>query len=207
MAFTELAERVVLDELEPRWRKLGYTIIREPSADDLPDFLKGTKPDAIAVGREPSLFIDVLPRRSSSSETKVAQIQGLFVGRDDWRLEVIYAASEGTPLGPVTSDDIRTALNQARQLAESEPRAGLIMAWATLEAIARLLEPELASRSLSSGSLVDLLISNGHLPQSEGARLRQLGEQRSHITHGQINVMPDTSDIRSLIELEERLNS
>ncbi len=31
MVFAALAERAALDELEPRRRKLGYTVVREPS--------------------------------------------------------------------------------------------------------------------------------------------------------------------------------
>ena len=198
MLSVALAEWTVLEALEPRLRQQGYTVIREPSPEQRPSFLKDIQPDAIAIGRKPFLVIQVLPRRSGSADTKVAQLQGLFEGQDDWRLEVVYAAPDGTPLEAVTSEDIRAALDQARRLADTEPKAGLLVAWATLEAIARILEPTLASRSLSSGSLVDLLIANGHVPQSEGARLRRLGDLRNKVTHGQINVTPLVDDVRYL---------
>jgi hypothetical protein len=205
MVSTLLSERAALDEMEPRWRKLGYTLVRGPSPDQLPAFLRGFQPDAIAIGATPSLVIEVLQPRRESAVTKVKQLQSLFRGHKDWRLEVVYVSSDGAPLQAVTSQNIREALRQARLLAESEPRAGLLMAWATLEAIGRILEPNLASRSLSPRSLVDLLISNGHLPQSKSAKLRRLGDTRNALAHGQINRSPSPVDVRYLIKLGEGL--
>jgi len=198
-------ERAVLDELEPSWRKRGYTIIREPSAEQLPDFLKGFRPDAIAIGATPRLVIEVVQPRSGAAETRVRQLQNLFKGDRDWRLEVVYISQDGTPLQAVSSEDIQNTLRKVHLMANSEPRAGLLMAWATLEAIGRILEPDLASRGLSPRSLVDLLISNGHLPQSENARLRKLGDIRNTLAHGQINTTPAPDDIEYLVTLAENL--
>ena len=205
MISAPLSERAVLDELEPRWRKLGYTLVREPSRDQLPAFLRGFRPDAIAIGATPSLVIEVLQTRGGSAETKVRQLRSLFKGHEDWRLEVVYVSPNGAPLQAVTSEDIRAALRQVRLLTKREPRAGLLMAWATLEAIGRVLEPNLASRSLSPRSLVDLLISNGHLPQSESAKLRRLADTRNALAHGQINKSPSPADVHHLIEVGEGL--
>jgi hypothetical protein len=205
MISASLGERAVLDELEPSWRKRGYTLIRQPSQDQLPGFLKGFRPDAIAVGAKPGLVIEVVQTQSGSSETKIRQLRGLFKDNSDWRLEVVYLSQDGVPLKTVTSDDIQETLEKVRLVAESEPRAALLMSWATLEAIARKLEPELASRSLSPRSLVDVLVSNGHLPQSETAKLRRLGDARNALAHGQINNSPKSADIQYLIDLAEEL--
>ena len=72
-------------------------------------------------------------------------------------------------------------------LMQREPGAALLMAWATLEAAGRFLEPGLASRGLSPRSLVDLLVSNGHVLQPEGAELRRLGDQRNALARGYID--------------------
>lgn len=207
MVAAPLNERSVLDELEPRWRSRGYTLVREPSASQLPSFLRGFRPDAIAIGATPSLVIEVLQTRGKPADTKVRQLQSLFTGHDDWRLEVVYLVPDGAPLQTVALQDIRSALRQSRLLMESEPRAALLMAWATLEAIGRVLEPDLASRSLAPRSLVDLLIANGHLQQSESAHLRTLADTRNMLAHGQIDVSPAPADVRHLIELEEGLIS
>jgi hypothetical protein len=205
MVSAVLDERAVLDNLESRWKKQGYRLIREPSAKDLPGFLRGFQPDAIAIGVNPNLVIEVFQGRSASAETKLKQLQDLFVGQSDWRLEVIYVAPDGAPLDAVAPQDIRAALVEARQLVEVAPRAALMVAWAGLEAVGRRLEPALASRSLSTGSLVDLLISTGRLPQEDGALLRTLGKTRNAVAHGQLNLTPSAADVRRLVDLSERL--
>jgi len=56
MVSATLSERAALDSVESRWTKQGYRVIREPSPDQLPPFLRGLKPDAIAIGKtRPSL--------------------------------------------------------------------------------------------------------------------------------------------------------
>lgn len=199
------SESAALDELEPRWRQQGYTLVREPSAEQLPGFLRDFQPDAIAIGVKPSLAIEVLRSRGRSADTKVRQLQSLFKGRDDWRLEVVYVSPDGVPLQSVTRKDIESALRQVRHLVQREPRAALLLAWAALEAVARTLQPELASRSLPPNSLVDLLISHGHLPQTESGRLRRLGEIRNLLAHGQINEASSVEDVCYLVDTAERL--
>ena len=207
MISASAVERTAIDALEPGWRRRGYTVVREPSPDQLPDFLKGLRPDAIAIGATPSLMIEVLPSRTEAGERKIGRLESLFAGRDDWRLEVIYASSSGLPLSSVNRANIRSALNEAQVLAKREPRAGLLIAWATLEAIGRYLEPHLANRSLSSASLIDVLISNGHVEQSSGAELRRLGAMRNMIAHGQIDTSPRPDNVMYLVELGEKLVS
>ena len=205
MVYAATSEGDALDLMEPRWRKLGYTLIREPKGEQLPSFLRGFAPDAIAMGPEPALVIEVLHRQSPSAETKVRQLRDLLDDQEGWRLEVVFVSPDGAPLESVTFQEIRAALAEARSLSERDTRAGLLMAWATLEAIGRQLEPGLAMRSLSTGSLIDLLISTGHAPQVEGALLRRMGDLRNVIAHGQINLEPEPSDVRRLIELAEEI--
>lgn len=205
MASALPSQRVVLDEIEPRLHQRGYTLVRAPSADQLPSVLKGYRPDAIAIGAKPSLVIEILPTRDRSGAAKVQQIGSLLSGQDDWRLEVIYAPRRAVALGKVPPDGIRATLRQARTMAEVEPRAALLLAWATLEAIARTLEPELAAHPLPPGMLIDLLISNGHVPQSDVAALAELAELRNAVAHGQLDAAPAPAGLRYLVDLGERL--
>ncbi|GGL28752.1 DUF4145 domain-containing protein [Caulobacter rhizosphaerae] len=205
MVSAMLNEQAALDNLESRWTKRGYQVIRRPSADQLPGFLRGFQPDAIAVGAKPQLVIEVMQRGGGSTETKLKQLQSLFSGQADWRLEVVYATADGAPLETITPHDIRTALGEARRLSDDAPRSALMMAWASLEAIGRRLEPTLAARSLSTGSLIDLLISTGHLPQTESALLFRLSSTRNAVAHGQLDLTPAPADVRRLVDLGERL--
>lgn len=205
MISAPIGERTILDEFEPQLLKRGYRLVREPSVDQLPDFLRGVRPDAIAVGANPSLLIEVLRSHGGSSATRVRQLRSLLSGHDDWRLEVLYLSPGGTQVTIVTLETIQDALQQARALAGREPRAGLLLAWSTLEAVVRTLEPSRTLGSLSSGSLLDLLVSNGHLSQSDSAELRALGKTRNALAHGQIDVSPAPTDVHRLIDIANGL--
>jgi hypothetical protein len=199
------SEVAALNQLEPRWRKRGYTLVREPAPEQLPSFLKGFRPDAIAVGADPQLVIEVLSKRGEAAARKLQQLRSLFEGRDDWRLEVVYVGESEPKLEPVPASDIRATLERLLPLSAQAAGAAFLMGWSTLEAAGRFLEPELATKGLSPASLIDLLVSNGHLSQSEGTELRQLAGRRNALAHGQIDVTPTAEEVRRLIELIEKL--
>ncbi|HVH80726.1 MAG TPA: hypothetical protein VM782_15125 [Stellaceae bacterium] len=207
MISASLRERAVLDELEPAWRRRGYTLIREPSKDQLPPFLKGFRPDAIAVGASPCLVIEVVRGQGGAAETKIRQLHDLIEGHEDWQLEVVYSSQDGVRLAAVARADIRNALQTVRAIADSEPRAGLLLVWATLEAIGRSIEPELASRSLAPRSLVDLLVSKGHIDQDDGLTLRRMADLRNALAHGQIDKSPSPAEVDFVADISEKLMS
>jgi hypothetical protein len=206
MMSASLIERTALDALESGWRRRGYTLVREPSAEQLPEFLRGVRPDAIAIGAAPSLAIEVFRRRSPGADDRVERLRDLFADHPDWRLEVVYATPHGAPLKAVNPGDIRAALAEARRLAGGEPRGALLLAWASLEAIGRRLETELGSRSLAAGALIDLLVSNGHVDQVDGEHLRRLAVARDALAHGQLDLTPAGEDVVWLIQLATALN-
>ena len=205
MGHAALIERSALDAMESRWQSLGYTLVRQPSAEQVPAFLRGFLPDAIATGQKPGLVIEVIDPRTRSIRTKLSQLRSLFSGQDDWRLEVVYAPSDATEVDPAPSKDIDSALLEAARLARHEPRSALLLAWACLEAIARSLHPELTSQGLSSSSLLDLLISNGDLTQASGDELKTLARMRNALAHGQLDMLPQPTQVLHLVDLARSL--
>lgn len=206
MVSAALAESAMLDALESRWVSQGYQLIRQPSPGELPDFLRGFRPDAIAIGPTPSLVIEVLSKRSLPNDTKVRQLQSLFADHPDWRLEVIYTSSEGVPLSQATDDDVSAALDEARRVADISPRPALLLAWSVLEAIGRRLEPELAGRSLTPASLIDVMISTGRLPQAEAGFLREMAKTRNAVAHGLLELRPSGQDVQRLLQTCDHLS-
>lgn len=199
------AEKIALDDAEPRLRRRGYKLIRKPSEEQLPDFLGGYRPDAIALGPSPSLVIEVKQRRSSSSDAQIRRIQQILKDRDDWQLDVIYISPVGVPLRNIEREYIQKTIDDVRRLASLDSRASLLLGWAVLEAVARSLEPDMGKRSMSAGTLTDLLVSMGHLSQDDGALLRKLGQLRNEIAHGQVDQDPDESNVLDLASLASKL--
>jgi hypothetical protein len=200
------AERLALDEMEPHWRSMGYTLVRQPSRADVPRFMGGYIPDAIAIGKEPQLIIEVVNPQMRSTKTKVSQLKSMVADHPEWKLELVYSSPVVLELGATSPDSIQSALAQSESLAGTEPRAALMLAWAALEALGRHLHPVLSERGMSAGKLIDLLISNGHLEQSTHAGLKALGEARNRIAHGQLDLSPTEQDVRWLVSIARSLS-
>jgi|GEM_PF-2395961 len=205
MLSAALREEDLLAAFEPRWRRQGYTLVRDPRPEQLPAFLRGLRLDAVAVGASPALAIEIVKPRDRSSSAKLRQLQTLFEGRDDWRLEVVYLSPEQTPVEIVTPSEIEAGLRTAADLAKIDRRGGFLVGWAALEAAARSLAPALAEHGLSPGSLADLLVSQGLAEQAEGASIRELGALRDRLVHGQLTLVPSDAEVGRLLDLAARL--
>jgi hypothetical protein len=202
-----LNERNALDEIEARLVDEGYRFLRDPERDKLPSFLQGLRPDAIAIGKKPSIVIEVLRVRTNATDTRVQKIRELIEGTNDWTLKVVYLSQYGVPMTMVDMHTITSSLEGAARVTETDPRAGLLIAWATLEATLRHLQPDRAGRSLSPLSLVDLLVSQGLLSQIDGNELAKLARIRNAVAHGQLDTTPSREEVLLLVGITRRLIS
>lgn len=202
-----LLEREALDEVARRLAGQGYTLVREPSRGDLPPFLGGFRPDAIATGKSPSLIVEVIARgRSSEAEVaKVKQLQNLVAGQPGWKIEVVYT-TPSSPLPRVASPEaIRQRFAEVRRLADSDRPAALIMAWSLLEAVARVLLSDRAERGLTPAATLEFLTSLGYIVQSESDTLRDAGRARDLIVHGDVSVKVAKAQLERLLEVVDVL--
>jgi hypothetical protein len=200
-----IRERYALDIFEPIWRRKGYTVVREPSPQQLPNFLQGFRPDAIATGAAPSLVIEVAAGQGAAKENRLLRLKSALDGQKDWRLEIVYVGSEGAPIKPASLAATEAALKRARTLAAEDPEAALLLAWAAVEAVGRLLEPSLTEFSLGALAVVDLLVGYGHLSQEDGVALRGRALQRNRVAHGELGIAPPMADVLALVDIAERL--
>ncbi len=205
MTTASIRDRYALDMFEPIWRRKGYTLVREPSPQQLPGFLKGFRPDAIATGAEPSLVIEVASGQGLAKANRVLRLKSALDGQKGWKLEVVYVGSEGAPIKPASLEATEAALERARALAAHEPDAALLLAWAAIEAVGRRLEPGLTEFSLGALAVVDLLVGYGHLSQEDGVALRELALKRNALAHGELESAPSVDDITALTAIGEKL--
>jgi hypothetical protein len=200
-----IRDRYALDMFEPIWRRKGYTLLRAPSPQQLPAFLKGFRPDAIATGAEPSLVIEVASGQGPAKANRLHRLKSALDKQDGWRLEVLYVGSEGAPIKPASLEATEAALKRAKTLAAKEPDAALLLAWAAIEAVGRVLEPGLTEFSLGALAVVDLLVGYGHLSQEDGVSLRALALKRNRIAHGELETSPSIEEIAALVAIAESL--
>ena len=72
------AERIALNRVVPLLASEGYEVIPEPSPNDLPPFLANRQPDAIAIGKHPSLLVEVFRKEGNRELTKIRELPLTF---------------------------------------------------------------------------------------------------------------------------------
>lgn len=205
MKIAEDSERAALDEYEPGWVEQGYRVIRHPSPSQVPKFLGHFQPDALAVGRQPNLVVEVLRKGSRNADEKVRRLKSLVEGQPEWRLEIIYSGEVESEVVSTSADSISELLVNARKLCLEEPRASLLLTWAALEALARRLDPKNASRPQSPGRVIELLAGAGHIAPSEAEAMRAGANLRNRLIHGDLSIHPAAVDVQRLITIAENL--
>ena len=134
------------------YRIRGYTVLEEPSPEQLPGFLSGYSPTLVAhkdgesaESMGESVVVVVKARLHPGKERRVGELADLIRNKPGWKFEFALVESEAeldTPDSavPFGREEIRQCNNVARQLLESgfqDP--ALLQAWKGAEAVVRLL--------------------------------------------------------------------
>ena len=199
------AERIALDRVVPLLRSEGYEVISEPDPADLPPFLADRRPDAIAIGKHPSLLVEVFKKEGNRELAKIRELRSLLHGHDDWELRVFYFSSLEPMLAPVPNDATANAIEAARTVSATEPRAAILFAWSIVEAMAREKIETTGSRALNPSALVNLLTSEGYIDQNQANEMFRLSKMRSQIAHGQLDCVATMEDVSWILSIAEQI--
>lgn len=200
MTAADTLEKTVLDRIEPQLVRDGFRVVRNPQRQDLPAFLNGYVPDAVALGSEKSIAIEIKSNRQAAPEIKVAELQKLFAGQRDWELRFIYFAPDQPLLVAVSQADLTKRTREIRSLIKADPQAAFVMAWAVLESSMRNSGFE-RLHALSPQAAVSLLASEGYLEQDQVSYFLAMADLRNRIIHGNIDLLPLSRDVHSVLGL------
>ena len=200
------AEDAILERHESKWIAQGYKVVRQPRAGDLPSFLKNFIPDALLLGRDPQVVVEIISKGSPHAQKKIAELKSLLQGHDDWRLDVLFAGEEPEQLPLVSTEAVQQSLRSIRAMLPAEPKSALLLCWATLEAIARRLEPTKSMRPQSPGRVVELLAGAGHVTPSKAAQLRKAIQWRNRLVHGDLDLAVTPTQVAEVVEIAENLS-
>ncbi|SFU98755.1 hypothetical protein SAMN02799631_03646 [Methylobacterium sp. 174MFSha1.1] len=199
------AERRCIETLRARYEQAGFAFQAEPEPDQLPDFLGGYRPDAVARKHGHNVAIDVR-HGPGPSDPPLPAIRRLFDGHPDWRLHVAFVAND--PLRAITIPQadpagIRAQIAEIRALdAAGHRRPAFIMAWALLEAALRAYSEDAGGASPPS-TVVQALAMNGLIdPETERA-LRSLVALRNRVVHGDLAADPTAEDVALVLRSVE----
>ena len=172
----------------------------------MPPFLVGTQPDAIAIGRKPSLLVELIRKDTGTEAGRVRRLRSLVEGQADWELRIFYFSSTEPTLTVVPDADAKAAVEAARNLSGIEPRAALLLAWSIVEAAARRTSEEACSRPLNPRALVNFLAGEGLIDQDQESEMFRLSDVRNRLAHGQLDVAPPEEDISWLLSVAEQVS-
>lgn len=197
------SEREIFAQIVPRLSSEGYDVYIEPSDQLLPDFMRGYRPDAIALRKDKNIAFEIVSSTGRWQRDEVG-IRDIFADHPEWELKVIFARPiNSTETLPSSSQNtIISTIAEILKLKKSGlNRPAILLAWATLEALSRLLIPEKFGRAQSPGRLIEVLASDGYVTPSEADTLRALMQARNKLIHGDLDQFVDPQDLNSMLRV------
>ena len=201
------SESRALASLRRAYEARGFTFLAEPPRHAVPDFLGTYRPDAIARGPEGGVIIEVKRGRRKDGEEALADVARRVAGQRGWEFRVVHVNPVQDEPGRIerpTRQQVQAALGEVEALIESGHRtAAFALAWAVLEALARLAGSggaEKTERAFAPMQAVQMLAEQGHIESDAAARLRGMVELRHAVVHGDLSAEVSTEQVKGMLD-------
>ena len=204
----ETLELDVLERLRKQYESRGYKFLTEPDRADIPKFLEGYIPDAIAIGTDEKVIIEVKSTEQSASQSAAVRFLASEVPKHKgWRFDLVVTDTS-TKAGDLSLEpdvhQLRAELEKVTASAESgDHKVALVLAWALLEAVTRRLilnnrigEPK---RYLPR-TIIETLVSEGFAEDEVGDRLQKIADMRNRLVHGFTRLEVEKKDVDFFIQ-------
>jgi hypothetical protein len=201
MSVTEAYEPTVLDAILAHYEADGFDVFLHPASSKLPLFMRGFRPDAIALRGKKKVAIEITRSQGQSAE-RLSQLRSLFDSHPDWELVVVSAnpRSPESSVEIVPAPIIDDAIRQVEGLITNGVLpAALMMGWAVLEAVGRALLSDQLVRQQPPTKLVEVLATEGLLTPSEADVLRNVAATRNATAHGQLDAKLDPEQLKEMV--------
>jgi hypothetical protein len=203
----QLWESNVLRNLQQVSEARGLKFFVNPPREVVPAFLGDFQPDAIAVGPEGGIIIEVKLRRSPTSERQLAEIARRVSGQKGWEFRAIYLTpptDETPPIAKPTPEQLQATFGKIETLINGgHPAPALVAAWAALESLARLASANSEARrprSFSPIQAIQTLAEEGYIENEAADRLREMAKLRNAVVHGDFSVDVPVEQVESLLK-------
>ncbi len=188
----ETPSRAILERIAEDYRRRGYDVVVEPRGANLPPFMPDATPDLIAHRGDEHLVIEVKHSPQDVGRGQLSAIAKRVAGQPGWRFVLMANGPESdtaldSGLNLLDEQSIKRRFDEANWLVENgHPEAALMLAWASIEALLRLIAVRegLASPRTDPASLLRSAASEGLIGRDEFARLNDAFRLRSAFVHG-----------------------
>lgn len=212
MTELEPNERRRLAQLAEEYRSKGYQVWVEPSAAELPEWLRLYRPDLVAQSADDSVVVEVRSRPSLSKDSSLSNLAAAIEKMPGWRFDLVVVSPRrraATPLGAsLRADEIRDRLSQVDRLLQQRLLdAAFVLAWATAEASMREVaaQSNIALPELAPSKVIKTLYSQGVLSKEAYDNLVAAMQIRNAIVHGFAPPEDPVQHIRNLLDVIDEI--
>lgn len=212
-AMQSVHERLVREAADSYTRQ-GYYVRTSPSEKEMPDFLKGFKPDMIV--RLPDgdhIVVQVKSSGAMRDSEQWQQLKNAVEANPGWRLELVLNNRREQELitasQPLLSlEEVEARVLAGRQLAEQGLLDGsLLITWSALEALLRRIcqQKKVKLPDQAPATLVTMLVSEGFLNRENYQPLMQILPVRNQAAHGHQPELLNRALVEQLHAITSRL--
>ena len=201
-----LPESNMLRNLQQISEARGLKFYVNPPPDVVPEFLGDLRPDAIARGPQGGIVITVKRRGTPDADQRLVDIAKRVSAQKGWEFQAIYLvppADEAPAIAKPTEPQLRAAFEQIEALTNGgHHRAALLIAWAALELLARLVnenDEAGTSKAFSPLQAVQTLAEQGYLEKDAAENLRRLAKLRNAVAHGDLSIDVPEGQVKGLL--------
>ncbi len=199
-------EQQILARLRPDYEARGFQFLAKPTQQDVPLFLQGFVPDAIASRGTEGVIIEINVASTPRQEPRLSRLASLVAKQPGWDLVVVDARERPADAVRIAAPSLeqigRFMECIARLRAAGDDQLAFLSAWIALEALARYIDHREGGRQeniLSPVQVVQRIAEGGYLDDAVAARLRGLATYRSRFAHGGLDVVIDPTDMDFII--------
>ncbi|MDX2760418.1 hypothetical protein [Streptomyces europaeiscabiei] len=190
-----------LRQLASDYRSRGYLIVPIEDVSEVPSDIVDLQPDMIV--RKPGETI-VVELKSSKTvhDPRLEELAEAVSRHKNWKLELIWLGS--TPTESLSRQQIQETVSSAREVAQINLTAALLLGWSAAEATLDLLIEKSGSElaegvggARSPRAKVSLAESLGLISESLYKTLSQAGDFRNRAAHGLL--LEEPSDLSQIV--------
>ena len=184
-------EAKVRAEVADDYRRRGYDVHVEPADAELPEFLRGFRPDIVARRADESVVVEIAVGTRTSVAERLGAIAARVNSQPGWRFSLVFASPD-QPDQPIEARPVPLSVLERRWgNAEALRRgdqgeAAFLLLWSTVEGLLRLLSDraQLPLTSLPTSALIRELYSAGEIDREQFETLMRLLPTRNQLVHG-----------------------
>jgi hypothetical protein len=190
----------------------GYRVVVHPQDGELPAFLQGFRPAAVATRGAGGVVVDVKTRQTLQGAADLPGLAEILRRQAGWRLERFVTNPRERPIAGrgdrLDRAELRSRIGEAKEvLADGSHTAAMLLAWSAAEGALRLLA-ERANIRLEKDDpsfVVRKLTMHGVLGDTEYGIPRPAVDVRNAPVHGYSAADLDPALVEQLVTVADRL--